>query len=310
MENQSESTKKLLNIVREHLDNEAAENNLSEDTITKHGYQYSNLERFLLSIDEENILVNQVKVRHMEAFKNWIFKYTVTKSHGHVARHLRMCREALHYAVRMEWLENNCLTSMKLKRDKEKEVLSCDVFELRKFERFETNKKLWGIIVDLFLFQCYTGLSFMDLWMFELVDDDIILPSGERINITWVTCKTGRGKTQKRYWAEFIPEAKVIYERYENGFPKVWLQSYNRIIKKIAKDLGIKNWWLITTHIGRKTFATFMRNKGYSIPAIADMLGNTEEVARRNYIEQNKELIVSEIIRVNQWNQYKPNIAS
>lgn len=307
METQIEP-KKFLDMVREHLTNEAFENNLSKETIEKHGYQYANLEKYLLSIGLSEILIHEIRIRHMEGFKQWMYKNTPTRTHSHVARHLRMCRNACDLAVRSEYMDHNNLSSLKLKRDKDKEVVSCEVFELRKFEKIIPIRKTWQIILDAFLFQCYTGLSFMDLWLFELVDDVIILPNGEKYPITWVTCITGRGKTKKRYWAEFIPEARVIYDKYEGIFPKIWNQTYNRIIKRIAKDIGVNK--IITTHIGRKTFATLMRGEGYSIPAIADMLGNTEDVARRNYIAQNKELIIKEIIRVKQLDQFNQRIAS
>jgi len=54
----------------------------------------------------------------------------------------------------------------------------------------------------------------------------------------------------------------------------------------------------LTTHIGRKTFATLKHDKGYSAPAIASMLGNTEAVARKHYIGQSKQLIITEIQRL------------
>ena len=64
----------------------------------------------------------------------------------------------------------------------------------------------------------------------------------------------------------------------------------------MALDIGIKK--CITTHIGRKTFATLKRHEGYSIPAISDMIGNTEEVTRKHYVSPGKELIINEMVRL------------
>lgn len=307
MENQVQSTPRLLDVIKEFLSNEASENNLSDHTIEKHGYQMQNLQWFLMSIGQLDIKVNEIKIRHMELFKHWIFKNTPTKSHNHVSRHLRLCRNACDMAVRMELMDYNNLSSMKLKRDKIKTVISCDALEISRFESYVPIRKSWQLILDAFLFQCYTGISFMDLWLFELKEDEIVLLNGDKMPVTWITCPTGRGKTKRLYWAEFIPEARDIYNKYEGLFPKIWNQTYNRIIRKIANELGMGKW--LTTHVGRKTFATIMRKKGYSVPSIADMLGNTEEVARKHYIEMNKELIVLEMIRVKQLNQYNTRLA-
>lgn len=161
--------------------------------------------------------------------------------------------------------------------------------EITKFETFHhKDRPQWDVIRDLFLFQCFTGLSYMDLWMFSIVEDR---------GIIWVTCEMGRGKTQKVYWAEYILKAKLILDKYHGLLPHVSNQTYNRSIKKIAKHIGIKK--TITTHTGRKTFATLKRHEGYSIPAISGMLGNTEEVTRKHYVSPGKELIMTEMKRVN-----------
>lgn len=310
MENQVRSTeqKRFLDIVREHLDLEARENNLKKKTIEKHDYQYNNLENFLLFTAQASITVDRVRVRHMEAFKEWIYENTTTNSKSHVSRHLRLCREALHHAVRKEYIEYNCLTSVQLKRDADKSVVSLRAVEVHKFSLYRAGRNTWRIVLDLFLFQCYTGLSYMDLWLFELEDDRITTESGRVFYVTWVTHSLGRGKTSRFYWAELIPEAKEILKRYNGELPRMHNQTYNKIIKRIAKELGIKKH--LTTHIGRKTFANIMKSKGYSTPAIAEMLGNTEEVTRKHYLEQAKDCIVIEISRVNRWDSIRPGIAS
>lgn len=286
----------FISLLKEYVEKEQAENNLSYSTINKHTGHISNISTFLSYYKLSDVTVGELKIKHLELLKSWLHTKRDIKSFAHVSRHLRLCMAAADHAIRMEYISGHPLRAMRLKRDKETPIIYLDAQEILRFEKFEGDNTLWEKIIDLFLLQCYTGLSYMDLWLFELMEDVIHDENGDPINITWVTCMTGRGKTKKKYWAELTPEAKAIIDKYEGEIPRVCNQVYNKTVKKIAKALGIDKH--LTTHVARKTFATHKRRQGYSIPAIADMLGNTESVARKTYIERNKEVVIAEIHRL------------
>lgn len=292
----------FLATVREHLNLIAREEKLKGRTIGFHNAQYNKIDSFLTAAGKENITVSQVNISLIDEFKEWLYTKTKITSRTHVSRHLRLCREAMHHAVRRGYLDSNCLTSVHLKRDREKVPVSLTTQELNKIEDYEPKSALWRQVKDLFLFQCYTGLSYMDLGSFQLVDDKILTQDGNSFDITWVTSPYGRGKTGRPYWVELTEAARRLLIRHQGDFEVPHNQTYNRVIKKIAARAGVDKY--ITSHIGRKTFATYMRTQGYSISAVADMLGNTEAVARRHYIEHTKECIMVEMIRVNKWSHY------
>lgn len=278
----------FLDVLKEHLTVEQVTNQLTQKTIEKHQYKFNNIERWLIESKNQNLLVDDVKIKHMEDLRYWLHQNIKPCSLDHSSRHLRLCREAINFAVSREYVEYNPIHSVKLRRSACKEITSLELHEVKKFEKYHNKERpQWDSIRDLFLFQCFTGLSYVDLWSFQIVEDR---------GIYWVTCSSGRGKTKKAYWAEFIEKAKHILNKYNGSLPVVSNQTYNRSIKKIAKDIGIKK--RLTTHIGRKTFATLKRHQGYSIPAISDMLGNTEEVTRKHYVSPGKELIINEMIRL------------
>jgi integrase len=286
----SQQSKPFLEVVREHMCKDAIENNLSDKTKEKHEFMYNNLSKFL----QETALVldaHEVKIKHMEAFKIWLMTNTKARSPEHISRHLRLCRNALDHAVNQEYIEANKLVAIKLKKGPEKEVVSLDLNEVERLKAFEPDLLHEAVTRDLFLFQCYTGLSFMDLWLFQVKDESV----KNHKKITFITCEKGRGKNKKEYWTELMPEARLILKSYKGKFPRLHNQSYNRTLRHIAMMCGISKH--ITTHIGRKTFATLKRAKGYSIPAIADMLGNTEKVARKHYVNRTKELVIAEILK-------------
>lgn len=278
----------FIDVIRDYLNNEQVTKKLTQKTIEKHQYKFNNIERWLIESKNKKLLITQVKIKHMEDLRYWLHKNIKPCSHDHSSRHLRLCRESVNFAVSREYLEYNPINSIKIRRSPSKEITSLEAHEVKKFENYKNiNRPQWDEIRDLFLFQCFTGLSYVDLWSFQIIEDS---------GITWVTCSTGRAKTKKAYWAEFIEKARDILNKYNGSLPVVSNQTYNRSIKKIANDIGIKK--RLTTHIGRKTFATLKRHEGYSLPAISDMLGNTEEVTRKHYVSPGKELILNEILKI------------
>lgn len=281
----------FLTVLQEHLNTEAVTNKLTQKTIEKHLYQFNNIKDWLQKSGLTDLLVNEVKLKHMEALRFWLHDNIKSCSLDHSSRHLRLCRSACDYAVSREYMEYNRITSVKLRRSPTKDIVSLDVTDIKKFEGYYCKEiPQRNEIRDLFLFQCYTGLSYMDLWLFNIVED----------RGAWITCQTGRGKTKKVYWAEFSLKAKRLLDKYNGVLPHISNQTYNRSIKKIAVQLGVKK--TLTTHTGRKTFATLKRHEGYSIPAISGMLGNTEEVTRKHYVSPGKELIMTEMKRVKSGN--------
>jgi len=280
----------FLEIVREYMTKDAIENSLTEKTKEKHEFMYNNLTRFMQEA-RLTLKADEVRMKHMEAFKIWLMTQTKARSPEHISRRLRLCKNALDHAVNQEYIDANRLKSIKLKKGPQKQVISLELSELERIKAFEPDLLHEALTQDLFLFQCYTGLRFMDLWLFQVKDEKV---AGNK-KITFITCSKGRGKTQKEYWTELAPEARIILKKYKGKFPKIHNQSYNRTIRKIVMLCGISKH--VTTHTARKTFATLKRAKGYSIPAIADMLGNTEMVARKHYVNRSKELVISEILK-------------
>jgi integrase/recombinase XerD len=287
----------FLVVLKEHMANETALYAFEPKTIEKHTYQYNNIERFLSEKGLSGILIADVKVKHMEQLRTWLHQNIKPCSLDHSSRHLRMCRAASDYAVGQEYIWANRLSGIKARRGKSKEIVFCTVHEVNKFERYYNAKRpQWNYVVELFLYQCFTGLSFMDIWTHDLIKEHTTLEDGTELWLNWVTCETGRGKTKKMYWAIYLKKAADIRNKYKGEFPHISNQVYNKTLRKIAKELGLTKH--LTTHIGRKTYATLKRHEGYSIPAIAGMLGSSEEVIRKHYVHAGKEIIIAEMQRI------------
>jgi integrase len=136
----------------------------------------------------------------------------------------------------------------------------------------------------------------MDIWKHKVVEVFYRTKDDELKTRLMVSCPSGRGKNGRMYWAPFTRKAQIIYNMYGGEFPHVSLQTYNRSIKKIAIECGVDLY--LTTHIGRKTFATLMGLEGFSEPAIAVMLGNTEEIVRKHYKNTSQGMLFNELDRL------------
>ena len=129
-----------------------------------------------------------------------------------------------------------------------------------------------GFVRDLFVFSCFTGLSYIDVK--KLKADNIVTLNG----IEWI--KMAREKTSTPVSVILFDGAKCIIKKYENDpkrkdklFPSMSNQKMNQYLKEIATSCGIKK--NITFHMARHTFATLTLSKGVPIESVSRMLGHT-----------------------------------
>jgi hypothetical protein len=125
---------------------------------------------------------------------------------------------------------------------------------------------------DVFVFCCFTGLSYIDVKV--LTHENIrILFDGK----PWITGK--RGKTNVGYQVPLLETPKRIIEKYKGKIPDDRLlpvaknRKINLNLRQICKQCGITK--KVTFHVSRHTFATFALSMGVSIESVSKMLGHT-----------------------------------
>lgn len=139
---------------------------------------------------------------------------------------------------------------------------------------------------DLFLFQCFTGLSFSDLALFKTVEKNgIELIQGTRF------------KNGNPYVLPLLAEAKTILERHKYKLPLMTNEPYNRGLKEVCAINGLEI--KLTSHIGRKTFATMMNDRGVSRESVAIMLGHSSlQTSEKHYIGFSSERLFLELDKI------------
>ncbi len=141
---------------------------------------------------------------------------------------------------------------------------------------------------DMFVFQCYTGLSYSDMLAFSL---ERCKHEGDR----WLYAAQ-RVKTGVWFYIQVLPKAREIVERYGGSFPQVCNEVYNRRLKDIAEKAGIQK--KVTTHVGRHTFATWMLRNRVPIERVAKMLGHTKISQTQRYAKVMAEDVYGEFDRL------------
>jgi integrase len=176
----------------------------------------------------------------------------------------------------MEWIDKDPFQNFKLKLDKsERDYLTERELDLIEETTFTQTGHEW--VKDIFLFSCYTGLSYIDLK--ELRADQVVLGiDGNH----WIHTK--RVKMNEAVKIPQLSKALEIIEKYNDEIgkgstfkllPVYSNQKTNKYLKTIAIDCGIQK--KIKFYVARHTFATTVTlSHGVPIETVSKLLGHTQ----------------------------------
>jgi integrase len=151
-------------------------------------------------------------------------------------------------------------------------------------------------IRDIFVFQCYTGLAYIDVY--QLKKEDIKQGVDGRL---WIM--SSRQKTKSNTDIPLLPKAIEIMEKYKDDpvciqrgsvLPVKSNQKMNEYLKEVAELSEIH--CTLNTHKARRTFAsTVTLNNGVPIHVVKELLGHssvkqTEEYAITEHDAISKEM--------------------
>ena len=198
-------------------------------------------------------------------------------------KHIERFCKMINLAVRLEWIDRNPFHAYQLKFDKvEREYLTKD--ELARIEAKKFNVVRLQVVQDLFVFSCYTGLAYIDV--FNLTPANLIEKSKNNI---WIM--TNRQKTNEPVKVPLLPKALAIVEKYKGHpqalaerkvLPTLSNQKLNSYLKEIADTCDITK--PLTFHIARHTFATTVTlTNGVPIETVSKLLGHSKLTTTQIY---------------------------
>ncbi len=208
--------------------------------------------------------------------KKFIADYSVflltekKQANATVHKNLQRLNKIINYAVQNDWLDRNPFTGFRFKLEK-KEIQYLTRSELEAIETKELPIERLARVRDYFIFQCYTGLSYIDIK--HLRKEDIREGVDGELSIFGKRIKTGTG-----FRVPLLPKARELIKRYENHTEFVFKippnTAMNGYLKEIQVICGVnKN---LTTHTGRRTFCTtVMLLNGMPMESITKMAGHS-----------------------------------
>jgi len=200
-----------------------------------------------------------------------------------VMKHIERLRKMVSLAYKMEWIDKDPFVKFEAKYErKERTFLTNE--ELLAIENKQFSIPRLQLIKDLFVFSCYTGLSYGDVM--SLTKDNLCIGINRK---QWIYSQ--RLKTNIPVKIPLLSKALGIIGKYkthpnsinkETLFPNISNQKLNSYLKEIADVCGInKN---LTFHIARHTFATTVTlSNGVPIETVSKLLGHSKITTTQIY---------------------------
>ncbi|MEM9897154.1 MAG: site-specific integrase [Bacteroidota bacterium] len=195
-------------------------------------------------------------------------------NHNSTLKYIRNFRKIINLAVKNEWMDRDPFMKYQVKLKETKRGF-LDKDELSNLANKELSVERLDQVRDVFVFCCYTGLSYSDVE--KLTTRDISKGiDGEY----WIF--TERKKTGTDSNIPLLPKALEIIEKYAENpsvinsgqiLPMISNQKMNAYLKELATLCGIDKH--LTFHMARHTFATTVTlTNGVSIETVSSMLGH------------------------------------
>jgi site-specific recombinase XerD len=214
-------------------------------------------------------------------------------------KQVKNLKEILTVAETNNWIIKNPIIKFKCGGD-EKDVPPLEYFEVEQIWSKEIRIQRLVEVRDAFIFQCFTGFAFQDVY--ALTTENIVKVgiTGER----WLV--KDRGKTGVSEMVPILPIINELIKKYkdhpcrkENGLliPVNTNAKYNGFLKELAVICGINR--ELNTHLARHTFADIMLNiMEFSLEEVSKMLGHNTTRTTQRYAKVKKNKISKTLARV------------
>jgi len=234
-----------------------------------------------------------------------------------IGKQLSFLKWFLRWAFKKGLHQNNAYDSYKPKlKSTQKKIIFLTWEELNKLREFEipTTKQALDRVRDVFLFQCFTGLRYSDV--FNLRRSDI---KGDHIEVTTV-------KTSDSLIIELNNHSKAILDKYKDVafeddkvLPVITNQKMNDYLKELAELAGIDEpvrqtyyrgneridevtpkYALLGTHAGRRTFICNALALGIPPQVVMKWTGHSDYKAMKPYIDIADDIKANAMSKFNQ----------
>ena len=224
----------------------------------------------------EDLYLRELNLNFIQSFHTFL-RIDKGMAQNSSTKHLKLLKKIINLAVANSYMATNPFITYKIEREPV-EIDFLDEEELRKIINFDTPLPRLERAKDMFLFGCFTGLSYIDIK--TLAPEHFEKDNAGRI---WI--KKRRVKTGVLSRIPLLPIAKLILDKYKGEEKLLPIQDpadINKYLKDIAILCDIKK--RITFHTSRHTFAsTVTLANNISLEVVSKMLGHTNTRMTNHY---------------------------
>ena len=287
------------------------QNDWTHSTFEKFGAVKNHLKNFRSELsfeffDEEGLTEYVQYLREVREMRN-----------STIGKQLSFLKWFLRWSFKQGMHSNNAYDTFKPKlKDTQKKIIFLTWEELNRLREFKIppTKQAIERVRDVFLFQCFTGLRYSDV--FNLRRSDI---KGDHIEVTTV-------KTSDSLVIELNKHSKAILEKYQDvvfehdkALPVITNQKMNEYLKELAELAGINEpirqtyykgneridevtpkYALLGTHTGRRTFICNALALGIPPQVVMKWTGHSDYKAMKPYIDIADDIKANAMSKFNQ----------
>jgi site-specific recombinase XerD len=220
-----------------------------------------------------DMALDEIKVSFTNDFEHFLTAKQGL-SNNSAMKYIRILKRITKFAVDQGWIITSPVAQFRCSyQEPERERLTME--EIMTLYKKDLDLKRLSEVRDVFVFCCFTGFSYMDVY--KLTPQHIVtgIDGGK-----WIV--KDREKTKSSERVPLLPIPLEIIERYKNDYycetkncllPVNTNQCYNAYLKEIAIVCKINKH--LTTHIARHSFATSVTlENDVPIETVSQMLGH------------------------------------
>lgn len=285
----------LVEAFRYHQDR--LEKDLAKGTVVRYKITLNRVKEFIRKQHgKDDIELKDLDYQFIVDFNSFLTTEYKGCTNNTSVKYLTYLKKVVNLAVKLGWVQTNPLRGFHPDTKPvvrqfltEQEVQAIEDKELR-MERLD-------LVRDIFLFACYTGISYADVY--SLTRANLHIYNDGHLHV-----KLERTKTKTPATVPLMAKACRLIDKYETDphcastgklFPVYSNQKFNSYLKEIADLCGIRK--SLTFHVARHTFATMALNRGMPIEVLRDILGHTSVRMTEIYAKMQPPRIFDEFSR-------------
>lgn len=209
-------------------------------------------------------------------------KYDMSTAAGYLTK----LKTFINFGIDNNRIKVNPFQNIKINKGKRK-IIYLTESEIRKINDLEIDNESLANVRDAFLLQASTGLAYCDVYGLKREDIHIMDDGTHYI-------RKERQKTGNSYTCVILPMGVEVLKRHNYQLHIISNQKMNAMLKTIQVLSGVTT--TLTTHVARRSYATYLLNHGVRIETVSHSLGHASvKITQAAYAAFLNDTVIKEV---------------